>query len=30
MELTPTIEVLLRYWLERERPKWRLVVRASQ
>lgn len=25
MELTPMIEMLLRYWLERERPRWRVV-----
>ncbi len=25
MELTPMIEMLLRYWLEHERPKWRVV-----
>lgn len=30
MELTPMIEMLLRYWLERERPKWRLVEAGSQ
>lgn len=30
MELTPTIEVLLRYWLERERPKWTLVESGGQ
>lgn len=30
MELTPMIEMLLRYWLERERPKWRLVERRPK
>jgi len=25
MELTPMIEMLLRYWLERERPLWKLT-----
>ena len=30
MELTPMIEMLLRYWLEHERPQWRLVDAGSQ
>ncbi|MBK8997612.1 MAG: hypothetical protein IPM35_17930 [Myxococcales bacterium] len=30
MELTPMIEMLLRYWLERERPQWKLVESGGQ
>lgn len=30
MELTPMIEMLLRYWLERERPQWKLVESGAQ
>lgn len=26
MELSPFLEQLLRYWLEAERPRWRVVV----
>lgn len=30
MELTPMIEMLLRYWLEHERPQWKLVESGGQ
>lgn len=30
MELTPMMEMLLRYWLERERPQWRLVDSSTK
>lgn len=30
MELTPMIEMLLRYWLVRERPQWLVAEAASQ
>ena len=30
MELSPFLEQLLRYWLQAERPKWRVVATTGK